>query len=234
MKSIFSSVSAGIRNVVQAVFASAEDPRKTSAYAYKQQYDLLLQVRQALADLAIAKDHLKQKIADVQTKLPALEGQARDALVESQEDLARLALQRRQIALTQLQALEEQAAQTEQEGQRLIMLEQRLSTQIEAYFARQELLTARYNAVEKQSEINDSLQSVSQGLSELEKGLARVENRTSQMQARASAIAQYVDTDLMAEFDRPEALTRSGQMARPDLDETIDKQIEMLRRSLEP
>ena len=154
-------------------------------------------VQQALADIASAKDRLESKTAEVGGKLPQLEEQARRALIAEREDLARLALQRRQIALVELEVLEGQVREVQQEEQRLSMVEQRLATQIEAFYARQEVIAARYTAAEAQVRIGESLSGISDELDDLGRALERAEEKTEHMQARVSAIDRLVETGVL-------------------------------------
>src|SRR5512138_532032 len=86
------------------LMAPAEDPRQTFANAFERQRELLLQVQQALATVGASKDRLNEKTVQVRAKLPQLDEQARRALSAKREDLARLALRRRHVAVVELQA----------------------------------------------------------------------------------------------------------------------------------
>ena len=72
------------------------------------------------------------------------------------------------------------------------MVEQRLSTQIEAFAARQEVIRARYSAAEAQVRINEAVTGVSEDFADLSAALQRAEEKTQSMQARAIAIDRLV------------------------------------------
>ncbi len=92
---------------LNALLEPAEDPRQTYADTHQKQRELLANVQQALASVGAAKGELEAKTAEVRAKLPGLEDQAWRALVANREDLARLALRRRQVAVVHLRTLEE-------------------------------------------------------------------------------------------------------------------------------
>src|SRR5256885_2606006 len=81
--------------------------------------------------------------------------------------MARLALQRRQVVINELQTLERQLAEVEQGEGALSMIEPRLSGQIEAFAARQEVIKARFSAAEAQVRINEAMTGVSQDFADL-------------------------------------------------------------------
>src|SRR2546427_7674234 len=95
----------GINRLVKAAMAPAQDPRQAFASAGQRQQDLLFKVRAALSELEASKSRLQSKTAETSAKLPQLEQQAKQALIDGHEDLARLALRRRQVAQVELDAL---------------------------------------------------------------------------------------------------------------------------------
>src|SRR5919198_592863 len=88
-----------------AALDRAEDPREVLDYAYSQQLELLRKVKQGLVDVATSKAQLEHQAEKLRARLPHLEGQARRALAAGREDLARLALERKQTAGGELETL---------------------------------------------------------------------------------------------------------------------------------
>ena len=177
---------------VNAVLASAEDPRQVFAEAYQRQEIQLSRVREAQKAVAGSRARLEAQTADVRSKLPQLEERARHALVSGREDLARFALQLRLAALEDLRTLEEQVGDLEKEERALSLVEQRLSSEIEALRARQEVIEARYTTAEAHVRLYESLGGLSDEVMDLGPSLERLEQRTEGMQARASAINRLV------------------------------------------
>lgn len=94
-----------------AALERAEDPREVLGYADEQQQELLRRVKQGLIEVAISKRQLQQQVATLDARVPRLEDQAKRALAAGREDLARLALERKQRAFTELESLEPQVAE---------------------------------------------------------------------------------------------------------------------------
>lgn len=209
---------------------SGSAARQTFASPYVRQQQLLERVQQALADLRGAKTRLSDQTSEVEAKLPQLQEQARRALIAAREDLARLALERRQIAIGELAQLRPHLAEVETEEQRLALVEQRVSTEIEAFRARQEVIAARYSAAEAQVRINEALGGVSQEIADLTDALQKAEETTEHMQARATAIDELVQAGIL---DTPGADAVESHFKALDVSRAVDSQLSEMRAELE-
>lgn len=212
-----------------AFLAPAEDPRKIYADAYGRQYELLSRVRQALAEVGGAKGRLEAKTVEVRAKLAQLENQARDDLRAGQEGLARLAVQRYEVGMVEIRALEEQIQDVEREERRLAVVEQRLSTQLEAFRAREEVLAARYSAAEAQVQIKEALGGISQELSDLGNALEQAEEKTERMQARATALDRLVEAGVLPSPEIPTAEPLEGPLAQVDVAAAVEAHLAALK-----
>ena len=171
-----------------------EDPREVFDYAYEQQHVILRQVRQGLVEVATSKRQLEQQVERLRARVPKTEAQAQQALDAGREDLARLALQRKQTALAEIESLEEQLSGTEAEEQRLVLAERQLSSRMEDFLTRKEAASARYTAAEAQVRVNEALTGISGDLADLSRALGRAEEKTRRMTARAGALDTLIDS----------------------------------------
>lgn len=219
-----------LKSSVGALMASAEDPRQTFADAYARQRALLDEIRLAAADLATARARLDHQAESLRGRLPELEAQAQRALAIDREDLARLALRRRYVAVAELRDLESQAGEIQLEEGRLVLVEQRLASQLEAISARQQVVAARHSAADAEIRINEALAGVSADLSDLGQALERAEQRSGEMQAHAAAIEQLVGSSLL-DSAGPGALDPLQRtLEQHDMEQAIDAQLRALRR----
>ena len=214
-----------------AALAPAPDPRITHLTPHQKQWALRNQVAKAIENVTAAKQRLRAAADAVREKLPVLEDRARTELKAGRETMARLALQRRHVAELELQTLDRQLAEVENEEMTLAMIEQRLSAQIEAFTARQEVIKARFSAAEAQVRINEAVTGVSQDFAELSASLQQAEERTESLQARATAIDRLVqDGDLVAISPTAESLDlRQGQATD---DEEVERQLSALAKEV--
>jgi len=220
-----------LRQGTSAALAPAPDPRVTHLTSHQKQRALLDQVARAGKEVTAAKERLGAASDAVRAKLPAMEEQAREELKAGRESMARLALQRRQVVISELQTLERQLAEVEKEDAALAVIEQRLSGQIEAFAARQEVIKARFSAAEAQVRINEAMTGVSRDFADLTATLQRAEQTTEEMHARATAIDRLVqggDLDAISFAAGSDAMDRRYRSLGAD--EDVERQLDALRQ----
>src|SRR5213592_449489 len=79
----------------------AENPAETLDYSYEEQLRQLQNVKRGIADVTTAKKRLELQYTSMQQQVDKLDGQARQALQQNHEDLAREALSRKAAIQTQ-------------------------------------------------------------------------------------------------------------------------------------
>ena len=94
--SIITQIQMFFKVKTNAALERMEDPRQTLDYAYTRQQEMLRKVKQGLIDVATARRQIEFQVKKLRERLPLLDDQARRALAAGREDLARLALQRKQ------------------------------------------------------------------------------------------------------------------------------------------
>jgi phage shock protein A len=149
---------------------------------------LLRQVRQGVIEVATSRCLLEQQAQRLRDQVPWSEQQAVRALTAGREDLARVALQRKQAAQTQLTELELRVNEAAAEEEKLSQAEQKLRTNVEEFRVRRVSLGARYAAAQAQTQLMESLTGVSRDFVQLGAAIGRAEERIQRMQARAGAI----------------------------------------------
>ena len=224
---ILNRVSIMFRAKVMGVVDRAEDPRETLAYACERQAELLAEVRRSLVEVTASKHQLAAHIQRLEQRLPQLDDQAERAVAASREDLARQALERRQMADRQLLDLRRQLEEVSSEEQKLRVAEGRFASAVEAFRARRDLLSARYTAAEAQYEAQRSLAGLSGELTDLGVGIHRAEEKIERMQARATAIDQLLSSGALENLSGDhieEELRRHGDQ------HAIDERLEELKK----
>jgi phage shock protein A len=209
-----------------------EDPRQTLDYAYSQQQELLRKVKLGLIEVATSKRQLEQQAQKLRARIPQLDEQARRALAVGREDLARLALQRKQTALTEGESLDYQIAEVAAEEHKLMQAEQQLRARLDEFRTRREVLAARHTAAQAQVRVGESLSGVTGELAELSMALERAEQKTEHMQARAAAIDDWVDASLSETQSLPIGDRVDRQLMQFDLTQAVEEQLAVLKRQL--
>src|SRR5664280_2725230 len=83
----------------------AEDPRESLDLSYQKQLESLQKVRRSVADVTTAKKRIELQATQLQQQADKLQLQAKAALTQGNEDLAREALARREALQGQLDEL---------------------------------------------------------------------------------------------------------------------------------
>ena len=197
---MFSRMSTIVKSKMNRILDSAEDPRETLDYSYEKQLEMLQNVKRGVVEMVTAKRRIQQQAAKVQENIARLERQARQALEAGREDLARLALQRKQNAVIELQGLDEQIAGMELEQEKLTAAEQRLQAKVDAFRNKKEIIKAQYSAAQAQVRIGAALGGISEEMGDVSLAVQRAENKTDQMRAKAGAIDELVENGVLDDF----------------------------------
>src|SRR5215203_3124699 len=134
----------------------AEDPAETLDYSYEEQLRQLQNVKRGIADVTTAKKRLEMQYTSMQQQAEKLDGQARQALGQGREDLAREALARKAALEAQLGTIMEQGRQLEAQQQKLITGEKTLRAKVESFRSQKEVIKAQYSAAEAQVRIGEA------------------------------------------------------------------------------
>jgi phage shock protein A len=126
----------------------------------------------------------------LQQNVVKLDTQARQALAQGREDLARMALERKTLAQTELQSLDTQISQLETQQQQLVENEQKLRAKIEAFRTKKEVIKAQYSAAEAQVRISEAANGVGEQMADLGLAIQRAQDKTENMKARANAVQE--------------------------------------------
>ena len=115
-----------IKAKISKMLDRAEDPAETLDYSYQRQMEMLQQVKKGIADVVTAKKRLQMQSGKLEQQVVKLDTQARQALAQGNEPLARTALERKTLAQTELQTLDVQVKELEGQQEQLTANEQKL------------------------------------------------------------------------------------------------------------
>src|SRR6204780_4877690 len=118
MAGLTGRMSTVVKAKVSKLLDRAEDPAETLDYSYQKQVEQLQNVKKGIADVVTAKKRLQMQESSLQQSVVKLDTQARQALAAGQEDLARTALERKNVAQTELQGPAMQRAVDKTENMR--------------------------------------------------------------------------------------------------------------------
>jgi phage shock protein A len=179
-----------VKAKVSKLLDRTEDPAETLDYSYEKQIELLQNVKKGIADVVTSKKRLQLQEASLRQQAEKLDGQARQALGSGNEELARLALQRKTAIETELGSLDQQVAELEGQQGQLIENERKLQTKIEAFRTKKEVIKAQYSAAEAQVQISEAATGVGEQMADVGLAMQRAIDKTENMKARADAVSE--------------------------------------------
>ena len=217
MAGLTGRMSTVVKAKVSKLLDKAEDPAETLDYSYQKQVEQLQNVKKGIADVVTAKKRLQMQEATLQQQVVKLDTQARQALSGGQEDLARQALERKNVVQTELQSLDTQVTELEDQQQKLVDSEQKLRAKIEAFRTKKEVIKAQYSAADAQVRISEAATGVGEQMADVGLAMQRAVDKTENMKARANAVTEL---EAAGTFDDITALG-SGE-------DDIDRQLKQL------
>src|SRR5438876_892602 len=190
MAGLTGRMSTVVKAKVSKLLDRAEDPAETLDYSYQKQVEQLQNVKKGIADVVTAKKRLQMQESSLQQSVVKLDTQARQALSSGNEELARTALERKNIAQTELQSLDTQVTELEQQQQKLTDSEQKLRAKIESFRTKKEVIKAQYPAAEPQVRISEAANGVGGQMADVGLAMQRAVDKTENMRARADAVSE--------------------------------------------
>jgi phage shock protein A len=190
MAGLAGRMSVVIKSKISKMLDRAEDPAETLDYGYQKQIELLQNVKKGIADVVTSKKRLQMQTQKLEQQVVKLDTQARQALSAGKEDLARMALERKQAVQGELQSLDSQIAELENQQEQLIANEQKLRTKVEAFRSKKEVIKAQYSAAEAQVRISEAASGVGEQMADVGLAMQRAVEKTEDMKARGQAVEE--------------------------------------------
>ena len=193
---MLSRMSTVVKAKMNRLIDNAEDPKETLDYAYEKQLEMLRDVKRGVVEMVTAKRRLELQAKKVRENVSKLDDQARKALGMGR-DLARVALERKQTSLAELDGLDQQIVDMEQEQEKLTAAEQRIQAKVHAFRNRKEVIKAQYSAAQAQVRIGSALSGLSEEMGDVSLAVERAEHKTESMKARAGAIDELAEAGVL-------------------------------------
>lgn len=228
---MLSRMSTIVKSKTNRLLDKAEDPRETLDYSYEKQMEMLRNVKRGVIEMVTTKRRLELQAVKAQENLAKLDSQARKALEMNREDLARLALERKQVAIADLRGLDQQIAGLELEQEKLTQAEQRLQAKVQAFRTKKEIIKAQFTAAQAQVRIGAALSGVSEEMGDITLAIERAETKTESLRAKAGAIDELA---AMGVLDDPigDNDDLGEQLERMSASASVETELEALKDNI--
>jgi phage shock protein A len=218
---IFSRMTDIINSNLSALLDKAEDPEKMIRLIIQEMEDTLVEVRSSSARVLAERKAAARRLELVREDIASWEAKAKLALGKGREDLARAALQEKQLLGEELAAVESELAATDEHIGQLNEEIGQLQQKLGDARARQKAMLMRSQTVESRIRVKRQIQR--EALDDAFQRFERFERRmdTLEGQLESMDLGREAPADLAAEID---ALVE---------DERIDEELERLKRELD-
>jgi phage shock protein A len=232
----FSRLATFFRIRASAALDKAEDPGQVMDYSYSKQLEQLQQLRRSIADVVTNEKRLEMQQNQRQEEVRKLDRDAMQVLRANREDLARRALERKELLLHEINSLEGQIAQLRAQEERLIAMERALSDRVQEFRTQKEMVKAQYNAAQAQVKINEALTGISEEMSEMNQAMQRAQDKVLSMQARANAMDALIEGGTLNEHTLlgagpGDSLER--ELRQISAQQNVDAQLQAMKQQLQ-
>ncbi len=233
---LFSRLATFLRIRANSALDKAEDPGQVMDYSYAKQLEQLQELRRSIADVVTNEKRLELQETGLQQQFDKLGQQARMALQASREDLARMALQRRETLQTQLASYRQQIEQLRGQEQKLIEMERTVSARVETFRTQKEMVKAQYNAAQAQVKINEVATGISEEMSEMNLAMQRAQDKVLTMQARANAMETLIEQGTLGEqglLGTSTGDTLNRELEKLSSEQNVEAQLQAMKQQLQ-
>jgi phage shock protein A len=212
---------------------AAEKPDEMLDLSYEQMLDQITQVRRGIVTIAASRKQIELQEQQFQHTVDHLQDQAKAALAQGREDLAREALSRKAAAQEQIDAMEPQREQLAAEEEKLEHTLDALQKRVNTFRTQKEVLKAQYTAAQAETAVGESAAGISQTFGDSGAELQRTQDKIAQMQARAGAVDELLASGVLEDVggdtdDIQKELDEAGTAAG------VDKELAALKAQIGP
>lgn len=232
--SLFRRLSLVFQQKANAALDRVEDPNEALDLSYQKLLEQLQQIKRAIADVLTSEKRLEGQQVTLRAQYDKLQGQAKQALTQGQEELARTALSRAEVISQQVSSLGPQIEQLKNQESQLELTGQKLQAKVDAFRTQRETMKAQYTAAKASTTAVEGLSGISEQMADVSLMLDRAQDKVSQMQARASAVGELSDSGVLDTFE-------IGPGSGDDIDRqlrqggggsTVDAQLDALKQQM--
>lgn len=212
-----------VRRQIQPVEASeplphVPDPQAELDASYRQQRKALEDLRRSTDDVTSARLKLAERAQAHERQLAEFDARAREHLLQGREDLARIVLERKRMAVAQVSEFEREIQALQREEADLMRMEAQLEAELESFWLRSEVLRSQQRSAQARSRFSGEFGQVSSALDNAEAHVAELNGRSRLLDGMLSS--GMGATDAHARFERDLEL------------DAVDADLEALRRDL--
>lgn len=208
---------------------SIEDPKASLDYSLRKLEDARRDLSRGLIEVSAAKRRLQSQREQIAAASERYQQQAQAAVDADRDDLARLALERKQDADARVVELDTGIASLERQEATLKENQIKLDRKISLFRSKKEELKAIHDSAQAQLRVQESLSGISDDLADVGNTIQRAETRILEMQSRADAIDELVAEGVLQDVLEPETDDIERELARIGRNQAIEEELAQLK-----
>ncbi|HEY7081284.1 MAG TPA: PspA/IM30 family protein [Nitrososphaeraceae archaeon] len=219
-----------VKQKVNVLLNKFENPKEALDYSYTKQVELVNHLRRNIAEVITAKKRLEMQKIKLMDNSRTLDEQASRAVDSGRDDLAKLALERKNANVLQLQQLAKQIADMKIEQDKLEQTEKRLSTKVEEFRSKKEVIKAQYTAAEAQVRIKESITGISEEMADVGMAMNRAEDKTEQMKAKSQALDEMLDSGTLTDYTGDKSSDEiERELEKTSMSDSVEQELAKLK-----
>ncbi len=227
--SIFSRFKAVFETRANQFVDAFEDPKASLDYSLAKLEESCAQIGRSLIDVSAARNRLDFQRGQIGAGIDKYQEQAQAAINANREDLARIALERKQDALARQAELDQNIANLNAQADNLKQAELNLTNKIALFRAKKEEMKAMYDSSRAQLQMREAMSGISADLTDVGNTIQRVENRIREMQSRSDAIEKLIDEGVFVDALEPGVDEVDRELSQLNRNQAIEDELAKLK-----
>jgi phage shock protein A len=210
---------------------AAEKPDEMLDLSYEQMLEHLTDVRRALVDIAASRKRIELQESQLRHTVDHLQDQAKAALSQGNDELAKEALSRKAATQAQIDDMDAQHAQLADQESKLEQTLAALQQKVNQFRTRKEVMKAQYTAAQAMTSVDETAAGISTAFGDSGAELQRAQDKIAMMQARAGAMDELLQSGVLEDVggdtdDIQAELDEAGSAAE------VDKELAALKAEI--
>jgi phage shock protein A len=227
--SIFTRVKGVFESRANQIVNAFDDPKASLDYSLERLEDNRTQIGRSLVEVGAAKNRLELQRSQIGAAIDKYQEQAQSAVKANREDLARIALERKQDALARQAELEKNIASLNTQEDNLKQSELSLTNKLTLFNAKNEEMKAMYDSSRAQLKMRESMSGISVDLADVGNTIQRAEARIREMQSRSDAIQKLIAEGVFSDVLEPGVDDVDRELSKLDRKQAIEDELARLK-----
>ncbi len=211
-----------------------EDPKASLDYSLRKLEEARRDLSQGLIEVSAAKRRLQAQRDQMTAAADKYQQQSQTAVEADRDDLARLALERKQESEARAAELNDNIASLDRQEAALKENQVKLDRKIKSFRYKKEELKAIHDSAKAQLKVQESLSGISKDLADVGNTIQRTETRILEMQSRADAIDALVAEGVLQDVLEPDTDDIERELVRIGRNQAVEEELARLKASKQP